>query len=259
MNSIKTRLPSSTAALFLLLMILASFAIAQDSPDDAPSTTAPDDLSDSFPDQSGESDVRKALRDKIWSFHGLTMSTAFLLLYPAGYIAIRSGFAPSRSFRGHLLLQLAGSAFLLCGLGFGLLLSKGISTTHQALGLVVALAVIVQSLVGHKHHQIFVQTKKRSRYSDIHIWLGRTVLVAGWINVLLGLNLAEAGVGLYIGFLIMLCVDVALLVMVLLKSKRMGASKQNEQSKDDQGLLENEEQSFALTGDEDDSDSEHGK
>ena len=120
-------------------------------------------------------------------FHGLVLATAFLLLFPAGVIAMRSG--SPKSFTYHWVVQLCASVLLLLGISLGLLKSRKINSVHQWVGIALASSIGIQSLLGWWHHRRFVRLHRRTWVSHAHIWLGRLVMSAGWFNVVSGLLL----------------------------------------------------------------------
>ncbi|OJJ02632.1 hypothetical protein ASPVEDRAFT_42136 [Aspergillus versicolor CBS 583.65] len=123
--------------------------------------------------------------------HGFLMSAAFIIFFPAGVIAIRSG--SPRSFRYHWILQLLASIFVLIGTAIGLILAHKIDTVHYYIGITVALCSVVQIGLGWRHHVVFVRIQTRQWASHGHIWLGRLFLLLGWANIILGLLLAGNG------------------------------------------------------------------
>jgi hypothetical protein len=120
------------------------------------------------------------------SIHGFVLSSSFLAL-SLGLVAIRSGLA--KSFKYHWMIQLVASAFILLGCGMGIILTfkhgGRFHTTHQWLGLLLGLGVVVQSWLGWRHHVIFVKIGRRTAVSNYHVWVGRTLVVIGNVNVAL--------------------------------------------------------------------------
>lgn len=54
------------------------------------------------------------------------------------------------------------------------------------IGSAATLALVAQSVLGYRHHQIFVRSHKRTAISDWHIYLGRGALVVGVGNTAYG-------------------------------------------------------------------------
>ena len=120
------------------------------------------------------------------SFHGYVTSWSFLAM-SFGLLAIRSGL--TKSFKYHWMIQLAASTFILIGCGMGIVLSfkhgGHFIVTHKLLGLLLGLGVVVQSWLGWRHHVIFVKIGRRTAVSKYHVWIGRTIVVIGNLNVAL--------------------------------------------------------------------------
>lgn len=136
--------------------------------------------------------------------HAFFMTVAFLILFPLGVMLIRSG---GNAFQKHWLVQALASVFTLAGAGVGLYMTgrRIPSTFHQWLGLAITLLLVVQVFLGWRHHMDFLRIRRRTWISYGHIWLGRWAVVAGWVNVILGLLLSGHarvdvwGVGIFIG------------------------------------------------------------
>lgn len=123
--------------------------------------------------------------------HGFLMSAAFLLLYPAGIVAMRSG--SPKSFQYHWIIQFVASIFALVGVSIGLIRAHKISSPHHYIGLNVALCSFVQIALGWRHHVLFVRIRRRQWASHGHIWLGRLFLLLGWSNIITGLLVSGRG------------------------------------------------------------------
>lgn len=122
-----------------------------------------------------------------WHLHALLMGTAFFVLFPAGVFAMRCG--ARKAFKYHWVLQLAGSTLIFCGTILGLLMRRKIDTVHQSIGIAITIATGLQGFLGWRHHVKFVKTDQRTWLSDAHVILGRTVMIAGWSNVVIGMML----------------------------------------------------------------------
>lgn len=119
--------------------------------------------------------------------HGMLLAGAFLLVVPAGVVALRSG--SPRSFTLHWIFQLSASVLLLVGSGLGLLKSDKINTKHQWVGISLLSSIGVQGLFGWWHHKLFVRLRRRTWVSYLHLWLGRAVMIGRCGNVVSGLFL----------------------------------------------------------------------
>ncbi|KAG5935856.1 hypothetical protein E4U53_000347 [Claviceps sorghi] len=154
--------------------------------------------------------------------HGILMASSFLLLLPAGVLALRGG--SSRAFTHHWMLQGLAATCVFVGAALGVVVVRAhghggrhghaatgaahshshrpskrhdesspaaasMFVAHQWLGGMVVGFVLLQIILGWWHHVIFVRIRARTWVSYAHIWLGRTEMVAGGVNLLLGMAL----------------------------------------------------------------------
>jgi hypothetical protein len=120
-------------------------------------------------------------------FHGMVLAIAFLLLFPAGVVGIRAGFAKGYTY--HWVVQATASTLLILGLVLGLLKNRKLNSVHQWVGISLASSIGLQGLLGYWHHIRFVRLRRRTWVSYVHIWLGRLIMVSGWCNIVSGLLL----------------------------------------------------------------------
>ncbi|KAL2845648.1 hypothetical protein BJY01DRAFT_180222 [Aspergillus pseudoustus] len=125
--------------------------------------------------------------DSIVHVHGWVMAAAFLAVFPAGVIVMRSG--SPKSFQLHWILQILASILLLVGVAIGLIRAHKLDSFHHWIGIIVAICSLVQIVLGWRHHVLFVQIRRRQWASYGHIWLGRVSLLLGWTNIITGLLL----------------------------------------------------------------------
>ncbi|KAI1379249.1 iron reductase domain protein [Hypoxylon crocopeplum] len=181
--------------------------------------------------------------------HGIAMGAAFLLLFPIGVIAMRSGGA--KAFKYHWILQIVASCFTGVGFVLGLLLGHKVDTIHQVLGISLVTCVSIQNILGWRHHIVFLRIRRRTWPSHSHMWLGRLVMVVGWINFLTGLVLQEHFSLLIIlmgCFVSLEAVGLAAwLWWIKIKANRAGKSHTDERKNDDAEY-------FALGEEDDDQD-----
>ncbi|KOS20683.1 hypothetical protein ESCO_006849 [Escovopsis weberi] len=131
-----------------------------------------------------------SVRDRpLAHMHGLLMATAFLLLFPAGAVAIRSG--SSGAFKHHWAVQASALLVALAGAATATFMTRGdlFGSPHQIAGSAISLLLPVQAALGWRHHIDFVRIRRRTPISYAHICLGFTLLVGGWVNVLGGMVL----------------------------------------------------------------------
>ncbi|RFU72941.1 hypothetical protein TARUN_9313 [Trichoderma arundinaceum] len=120
--------------------------------------------------------------------HGFFMMTSFLLLFPVGAVAIRSG--SNNSFKYHWVIQATATASALSGAVLAIIMSdKVFGSPHQIAGVVIVSLLIVQAVLGWRHHVTFIRIFRRTWISYAHIALGFVLLVSGWANVIGGLVL----------------------------------------------------------------------
>ncbi|KAI1101458.1 iron reductase domain protein [Jackrogersella minutella] len=135
--------------------------------------------------------------------HGILMGVAFLFIFPSGVLAMRSG--RTKAFKYHWILQLVASSFVAVGFVLGVTLGRKIDTFHQILGITLVAFLGIQSVLGWRHHMVFLRIRRRTWLSHSHIWLGRLMMIGGWSNLITGLalggysNLSVGITGLVVG------------------------------------------------------------
>ena len=122
-----------------------------------------------------------------WHVHAVLMGVVFFVLFPGGVLAMRSG--ADKAFRYHWAFQLSGSVLMICGMSLGIIMRRNINTFHQSVGIGIAAAIGIQCLLGWRHHVAFFKTSQRTWVSDAHVLLGRSVILVGWGNVVIGMKL----------------------------------------------------------------------
>ncbi|KAL7906712.1 hypothetical protein GGI35DRAFT_91825 [Trichoderma velutinum] len=131
---------------------------------------------------------QKLLSRPLAHLHGFFMMTAFLLLFPVGAVAIRSG--SEKSFKYHWVIQATAMVSALCGAIVAIIMSdKVFGSPHQIAGVVIVSLLLVQAVLGWRHHVDFIRIFRRTWISYAHISLGFVILVSGWANVIGGLVL----------------------------------------------------------------------
>ncbi|KAK0669901.1 hypothetical protein QBC41DRAFT_390673 [Cercophora samala] len=137
---------------------------------------------------------------RVWSLakiHGVVMGVGFLGLFPLGVVMIRMSSGKGRPFKRHWRVQAVATAVAVGGAMIGGKLSKWHmpKTLHQWLGAGIVIGLVVQSVLGWRHHVDFVRIKRRTWISYGHIWLGRAVVAGGFANVVLGMLLSGKAAG----------------------------------------------------------------
>jgi hypothetical protein len=192
----------------------------------------------------------KSLRDWMWHLHGLIMTAAFLVLYPMGAILIRSG--DSRAFNFHWTTQAFASVFVVLGAIIGFMQSSSISVMHQYLGFAIMASIASQILLGWRQHVRWLGTKTKSWFNSAHIWLGRTVLGAGYVNLVLGMILRQYGRATMLGLVIAIVAEVALLFFMMGRLKKVQKEEGVRPGRSGNPELDEAEEYFQLVGDDDD-------
>ncbi|TFB03185.1 hypothetical protein CCMA1212_004191 [Trichoderma ghanense] len=135
---------------------------------------------------------QKLLSRPLAHLHGFFMMMSFLLLFPLGAVAIRSG--SDRSFKHHWAVQATATASALSGAVTAIIMSDRVfGSPHQIAGLAIVCLLPLQALLGWRHHVDFIRIFRRTWISYAHIALGFTILLSGWANVLAGLLLYGLG------------------------------------------------------------------
>lgn len=128
-----------------------------------------------------------SFRARMWAIHGFLMSLSVLLLHPLGVIAMRGGIP--NAFKYHWLIQVSATLVSLVGMLMGILLSRAFTRWHQYIGFLLLLSLLIQPVLGYQHHRIYLRTRSKTVLSPYHIWLGRSVQMLSWLNLLFGMVL----------------------------------------------------------------------
>lgn len=126
--------------------------------------------------------------------HGVLASLAFVLLFPAGAIAIRLATFPGVVWL-HAAFQICAYLVYIAAFGLGVYMAtkmKLLNAYHPIIGIVVLVALFFQPILGFMHHLMFKKYQHRTLWSYAHIWLGRIAVTLGIINGGLGLKLANS-------------------------------------------------------------------
>lgn len=158
---------------------------------------------------SGSRDDLVTIKRKLWLVHGISMVAAFFVLLPLGSFLIRSGSPHSLYF--HLIAQGLGTAVALASMSLGFFMSYSISTWHQYTGIALGFALLAQFGMGWQHHRIFLRLKRKTWWAHMHTWHGRFVLLGGWLNLPLGLRLADYTTTLQLVLLIVAGLEICVL------------------------------------------------
>ncbi|KAF8246272.1 CBD9-like protein [Wilcoxina mikolae CBS 423.85] len=164
------------------------------------SSSTDDSKSGNTGGSSAAAPVTKAT--KVLIAHGVIMALTWVILFPLGaaFIRLLGNYLPN-AFVMHRTLQLFNVCLAIVGMSLGMWTS-GLNKTHftqfhQYFGVILVGMLFVQGALGQLHHSEYQQTGKRSVWSYLHIWVGRTVIVLAIINggIGLGPKLANANSG----------------------------------------------------------------
>jgi hypothetical protein len=142
---------------------------------------------DPAPSQPAKTLLGKTIRDWMWHLHGLLMCLSFLFLYPLGASLIRT--SDPRAFNFHWTTQAFASLLVGVGALLGYWQSSSISVAHQYLGIGIVVAIVGQMALGYRHHVQYLLVARKTAVIRVHVWLGRTIFIAGFVNIVMGLLL----------------------------------------------------------------------
>lgn len=126
--------------------------------------------------------------------HGVLASLAFVILFPAGAIAIRLASFPGVVWI-HAAFQVFAYLVYIAAFGLGVYIASEMEMLdhhHPIIGVVVLILIFLQPIFGYLHHLLFKKYQSRTLWSYIHIWLGRIAVTLGIINGGLGLQWADS-------------------------------------------------------------------
>lgn len=141
--------------------------------------------------------------------HGVLASLAFVILFPAGAIAIRLASFPGVVWL-HGAFQVFAYLIYIAAAGLGIYMASGLNLLnnhHPIIGMVILAVLFFQPILGLLHHRLFKKYSHHTLWSYGHIWLGRAAVTLGIINGGLGLKLAgnsrsgEIAYGVIAGFM----------------------------------------------------------
>ncbi|CCX05204.1 hypothetical protein FPQ18DRAFT_107195 [Pyronema domesticum] len=167
--------------------------------------------------------------DKVLIAHGVIMALTWVLLFPLGAAAIRlfGGMLPNPVL-WHRSIQVFNTLLAIVGMALGMYTS-GINRTHythfhQYLGTILVGFLFIQAALGMLHHAEYQRTGKRSVWSHMHIWTGRSVIFLAIINggIGLGPRLANASAGQIAAYSIVVVVVIGGYVGMYLLQRRNG-------------------------------------
>ncbi|PLB50662.1 hypothetical protein P170DRAFT_445933 [Aspergillus steynii IBT 23096] len=158
--------------------------------------------------------------------HGIVMSLAFTVMMPLGVFAIRF-LRVKGTIWIHVVWQLLSWILMLAGLATGIRVGKILdrlhNNAHTILGTIVVVLLLFQPFIGLIHHFRFRKTQKPGKWTRLHVWYGRVLILLGIINGGLGLELAANTTGGEIAYGVVGGIFGAglLLVAILVETKKL--------------------------------------
>ena len=208
------------------------------------------------PEQPARTMLGKTIRDWMWHLHGLCMCLAFMVLYPLGAALIRT--SDPRAFNFHWTTQAFASVIVFIGAVVGYWQSSSISVAHQYFGIGIILAIAGQLFLGWRHHVGYLKVQRKTGVIRIHVWLGRCVFVAGFVNIVMGLLLRRYTQWVIFLTCAVVIVEVIGMLYVLGRGEILKLAKIPGKTRDvygnnaEEGMTAREaEEYFQLVGDED--------
>ncbi|KUI60602.1 hypothetical protein VP1G_07797 [Cytospora mali] len=128
--------------------------------------------------------VTEGMTDWVAVVHAVFMVGCFVVLMPFGVLILRVG----QWVRWHGFHQGVAMVGVIIGFGLGIKTStlynrsKNFSNPHQIIGLLVFFFLLGQFVLGCMHHRKFKKTQQPTKLAPIHVWLGRLILVLGFVN-----------------------------------------------------------------------------
>ncbi|KAF7157301.1 hypothetical protein CNMCM5623_001424 [Aspergillus felis] len=173
-------------------------------------------LPDSYTSSIGASLVGGVSNDSNWPavIHAVAVCGAFILLMPTGVVLLRV--APG-SVRWHWVNQTVASVIAIIGILIGFWLStmytksQSFNSSHQIIGILVAIAMIAQWGVGFWHHRLYKLRGAPTFYVVFHRYFGHIVMFFAIVNGGIGLKWSSASTGAIIGYaiaVIIVCIPV---------------------------------------------------
>ncbi|KAJ5610656.1 hypothetical protein N7510_007375 [Penicillium lagena] len=151
------------------------------------------------------SSLASTTSDSNWPsiIHALCLCGAFILLMPSGVILLR---VYPKSVRWHWVNQTISTGLSLIGIVIGFYLStmftksQSFGSTHQILGIIILLAMLLQLGMGFWHHWMYKRTQSPTRYGILHRYFGWVVMFLAIINGGIGLTWSYTSTSVVIGY-----------------------------------------------------------
>ncbi|KIW16168.1 hypothetical protein PV08_06219 [Exophiala spinifera] len=193
------------------------------------------------------------IRSLMWHIHGFLMTLSFLILYPMAIFFLRS--SRPEAFNLHWTINSLAGVGVGIGAVVGFINSRSISIPHQYAGILVVCALAVQTVLGWRHHVVYVSHRGgggRTWMSKVHVWLGRVVLPVGMLNVVSGLLLRHYGWLTISLTLALAAVELIVLTLIVGRARRNRRSGGPLQAKSAPPIGVEEAEEYFQLGDDDD-------
>lgn len=124
--------------------------------------------------------------------HGLVMCVVFVLLLPLGSLLLRVW----NKVKGHIIVQCIALVLFCMAFAGGCVVSqqynksKNFNSAHQAIGIILLLALFSQLTLGILHHRIYKREQRKTTMGKIHRYLGPAIILFGLINGAVGFAFA---------------------------------------------------------------------
>ncbi|EHK16981.1 uncharacterized protein TRIVIDRAFT_161834 [Trichoderma virens Gv29-8] len=154
--------------------------------------------------------------------HALCLCGTFVIMMPLGVTFLRIF---PRSVRWHWINQTLSSTITFVGFIIGIYLStmftksEKANSTHQIIGIMIGLALIIQLGMGSWHHWVFKRTNSPTIFGRIHRYFGHIVILLGIINGGIGLTWSYASRSVVIGYSIAVLIICLVYLVALWKAK----------------------------------------
>lgn len=134
---------------------------------------------------------------KIRTIHGAILAITFVVLFPTFASLLHLLPSSKPVVKIHASLQAISATLAIVGFGLGIYLNSQVTIKgkyHQTIGfIVIILLVIVQPILGIRHHVLFRRTQRKTWLAYAHRWQGRIMLSLGVVNGGIGYNLSRTG------------------------------------------------------------------
>lgn len=158
--------------------------------------------------------------------HALCLCGTFVIMMPVGVIFLR---VFPLSVRWHWVNQTLSFAIAIVGFIIGVYLStmftksKQANSAHQIIGILIALALLIQLGMGSWHHWVFKKTNSPTIFGVIHRYFGHIIIALAVVNGGIGLTWSCVSKSVVIGYSIAVLVISLVYIIALSKARWEGS------------------------------------